>query len=189
MAAFGTGNQPAAAVPTGGAAGFGTFNLPNFVGELFKLSPLETPLLSLIGGLTGGQQTNSVKFTWQDTLHRAPALTHASRGRIEGDDATFSVQSRSERVNVVELEPALDEMARRCSELNFNVLAHPRVRRIYNDGREFVLTSKNRYDLVISEPSNPYRAGVAVLYTAEFYEAVRRRLNPGSTLRTDAWLG
>lgn len=103
MAAFGTGNQPAAAVPTGGAAGFGTFNLPNFVGELFKLSPLETPLLSMIGGLTGGQQTNSVKFTWQDTLHRAPALTHASRGRIEGDDATFSVQSRTERVNVVEI--------------------------------------------------------------------------------------
>lgn len=103
MAAFGTTNQPAAAVPTGGAAGFGTFNLPNFVGELFKLSPLETPLLSLLGGLTGGQQTNSVKFTWQDTLHRAPALTHASRGRIEGDDATFSVQSRSERVNVVEI--------------------------------------------------------------------------------------
>lgn len=103
MAAYGTGNQPAAAVPTGGAAGFGSWNLPNFVGELFKLSPMETPFLSMIGGLSGGEAVNTVKYTWQDTLHRAPALTHASRGRIEGDDAVFSVQSRSERSNVVEI--------------------------------------------------------------------------------------
>ena len=36
-----------------------------------------------------------------------------------------------------------------------------------------------QYDLIISEPSNPYRAGVASLYTSEFYQAVRRRLKPG----------
>jgi spermidine synthase len=84
-----------------------------------------------------------------------------------------------ERVDVVELEPAIDEMARRCRELNFDVLNHPRVRRIYNDGRELVLTTQHKYDLVISEPSNPYRAGVATLYTTEFYRAVRERLNPG----------
>lgn len=84
-----------------------------------------------------------------------------------------------ERVDVIELEPAIDEMARRCRELNFDVLNHRRVRRIYNDGREFVLTTKNRYDLVVSEPSNPYRAGVAALYTTEFYGGVRKCLNPG----------
>lgn len=103
MAAYGTGNQPAAAVPTGGVAGWGTWNLPNFVGELFKLSPLETPLLSMIGGLSGGMSIAQPQFTWQDTLHRAPALTNADRGLIEGDDATFQVQSRSERTNVSEI--------------------------------------------------------------------------------------
>lgn len=103
MAAYGTTNQPAAAVPTGGVAGFGTWNLPNFVGELFRLSPLETPFLSLIGGLSGGMSISAPHFVWQDTLHRAPALTHASRGLIEGDDAVFSVQSRTERQNVTEI--------------------------------------------------------------------------------------
>ncbi len=103
MPAYGTGNQPAAAVPSGGAAGFGTFNLPNFVGELFKLSPLETPLLSMIGGMSGGMQIGAPLFTWQDTLHRAPALTATDRSAIEGDDATFQAQSRSERVNVAEI--------------------------------------------------------------------------------------
>ncbi len=51
--------------------------------------------------------------------------------------------------------------------------------RIYADGREYVFTTSNKYDLIFSEPSNPYRAGVAALYTTEFYEAARQRLNPG----------
>lgn len=103
MPAYGTTNQPAAAVPTGGVAGFGSWNLPNFVGELFRLSPIETPFLSLIGGLSGGMSISAPHFVWQDTLHRAPALSHASRGLIEGDDAVFSVQSRTERQNVTEI--------------------------------------------------------------------------------------
>jgi hypothetical protein len=96
MVAYGTADQVTAAVPTGGTAGFGTWNVPNFVGELFKLSPLDTPLLSLIGGLTGGISDARKIFTWQDTLHRAPAL----QANPEGADATFVVQKRSERVNV-----------------------------------------------------------------------------------------
>jgi predicted membrane-bound spermidine synthase len=81
-----------------------------------------------------------------------------------------------ERVDVVELEPAIDEMARRSSSLNRNALAHPKVRRIYNDGREHVFTTGEKYDVILSEPSNPYRAGVASLYTQEFYGAVRDRM-------------
>ncbi|WP_442928355.1 SU10 major capsid protein, partial [Microbacterium sp. MMO-79] len=44
-----------------GITGQGTnYNLPNFVGELFQVSPSETPLLSAIGGLTGGEEVKSV---------------------------------------------------------------------------------------------------------------------------------
>ncbi len=83
-----------------------------------------------------------------------------------------------ERVDVVELEPAVDEMARRCAAVNFDVLHHPKVRRIYNDAREVLLTASDRYDIIASEPSNPYRAGVASLFTREFYEASLARLEP-----------
>lgn len=103
MPAYGTGNQPAAAVPTGGVAGHGSWNLPNFVGELFKLSPLDTPVLSMAGGISGGMQVAAPQFTWQDTLHRAPALTAADRKAIEGADAAFQAQSRTERQNVCEI--------------------------------------------------------------------------------------
>jgi len=98
MAAFGTGDQVAASVPTGGVAGWGTWNLPNLVGVLHRLSPLETPLLSMIGGINGGMNTDgSPVFAWQDTLHRAPAIQSV----VEGDDPTYSAQKRAARKNVV----------------------------------------------------------------------------------------
>ena len=99
MPAFDAGDQVASSVPTGGVAGWGTWNLPNFVGELFTLSPLETPLLSLIGGLTGGRPAPGITFGWQDTIHRAPA----AQANDEGSDASFSAQKRNDRINVVEI--------------------------------------------------------------------------------------
>ena len=80
-------------------------------------------------------------------------------------------------VDVIELEPAVNEMARRCSVLNQNVLNEPKVRHIQNDGREFVSTTRDKYDLLMSEPSNPFRAGLATLYTVEFYKSAIDRLN------------
>src|SRR4051794_970052 len=84
-----------------------------------------------------------------------------------------------ERVDVVELEPAITHVARVCARINQDVLANPKVHLYIGDGREFLLTTKNDYDLVFSEPSNPYRAGVASLFSQDFYKAVVQRLRPG----------
>jgi spermidine synthase len=84
-----------------------------------------------------------------------------------------------ERVDVVELEPAVLHAAELCAAVNRNVLANPKVHLTLGDGREALLTTPERYDLVFSEPSNPYRAGVATLFTEEFYRAVAARLRPG----------
>jgi spermidine synthase len=81
-----------------------------------------------------------------------------------------------ERVDVVELEPAILEVARRCAPVNQNVLENPRVHITIGDAREVVATTRARYDLIFSEPSNPYRAGVASLFTQEFYRAAAARL-------------
>src|SRR4029077_8951581 len=48
----------------------------------------------------------------------------------------------------------------------------------HGDARELLSVSRQRYDLIFSEPSNPYRAGVSSLYTREFYAAARERLEP-----------
>jgi spermidine synthase len=83
-----------------------------------------------------------------------------------------------ERVDVVELEPAVVEVARRCALVNRNALANPRLRLFLGDAREHLLTTRERYDLVVSEPSNPYRAGIASLFSRDFYRAVAARLPP-----------
>jgi spermidine synthase len=84
-----------------------------------------------------------------------------------------------DRVDVVELEPVLKRFATQCAPVNHNALANPKVNLIIGDGREFLLTSKEKYDLVVSEPSNPYRAGIASLFTREYYQAIAQNLNSG----------
>lgn len=84
-----------------------------------------------------------------------------------------------ERVDAVELEPAILRVAREFTSVNHGVLRNPRVRVILGDGREVLLATDERYDVIFSEPSNPYRAGIASLFTADFYQAARRRLRPG----------
>ncbi len=81
-----------------------------------------------------------------------------------------------ERLDVVELEPAIRKVAEVCAPVNRRVLDNPKVRLTFADARELLLTSRESYDLVVSEPSNPHIAGIASLFTREFYAAVADRL-------------
>lgn len=89
---------------------------------------------------------------------------------------------QAERVDVVELEPAVLRVAEACAPVNHDILRHPKVEMILGDGREYLLTTDQRYDVIFSQPSNPYRAGISSLFTREFYQAVRGRLKPGGVL-------
>jgi hypothetical protein len=84
-----------------GITGLGTtYNLPNYVGELFMLTPEDTPLLSSIGGLTGGKAVNSTSWTWQTSDQRDPS----NRQRLEGATApTAEERVRANVTNVVEI--------------------------------------------------------------------------------------
>lgn len=78
-----------------GITGMGTtFNLPNYHGELFALTPSNTPFLSALGGLTGGGQTTAVEFEWQTSDLRDPA----QRVKVEG--ATAPTAEERVRANV-----------------------------------------------------------------------------------------
>lgn len=84
-----------------------------------------------------------------------------------------------EQVDVAELEPSMFEIGRRCALVNENVLENPKVNRIVGDAREILPTVPRKYDVIFSEPSNPYRAGVASLFTREYYQAAKKKLEPG----------
>jgi spermidine synthase len=81
-----------------------------------------------------------------------------------------------ERVDVVELEPIVLDVARQSHLVNQDVLNNPKVHLHIGDAREVLLTTNRRYDLIASEPSNPFRAGIASLFTQEYYRAASDRL-------------
>jgi hypothetical protein len=85
----------------GTVSGIGTtFNLPNFHGELITVTPTDTPLLSLSGGIGGGKKTTSTRFEWQTEDLRDPEI----RARLEGADAPASEErSRANLDNVVQI--------------------------------------------------------------------------------------
>lgn len=84
-----------------------------------------------------------------------------------------------DRVDVLELEEQIRKIAVFFDPVSRQAMQNPRVRNITGDAREFLLTKGANYDLIVSEPSNPCRAGVANLYTREFYASASRRLNEG----------
>ncbi|MFT5433477.1 MAG: spermidine synthase, partial [Myxococcota bacterium] len=77
-----------------------------------------------------------------------------------------------ERVDVVELEEAVLRVAKDCELVNEDVLNNDRVNVIIGDAREVLPTTDRSYDLIMSEPSNPYRAGIGSMFTQEFYQSV-----------------
>lgn len=91
-----------------------------------------------------------------------------------------SLVEEVERLEVVELEPCLEEAARIFADWNHDLLDDPRTELVMNDGRNHVLLSEpGTYDVIVSEPSNPWLTGVSNLFTKEFLEIGKTRLKPG----------
>jgi spermidine synthase/Tfp pilus assembly protein PilF len=81
-------------------------------------------------------------------------------------------------IEVLEIEPAMVDAAGFFAGKNGNILADPRVRVVPSDGRNYILATPHSYDIIISEPSNPWIAGIASLYTREFYARAKNKLQP-----------
>jgi spermidine synthase len=83
-------------------------------------------------------------------------------------------------MEVVELEPSIERAAEFFSAYNHDIVHSPKAKLIRNDGRNHVLLAKpGTYDVIISEPPNPWISGVANLFTKDFLEVGKSRLKPG----------
>jgi spermidine synthase len=87
-----------------------------------------------------------------------------------------------EQIDCVEISPAMLEAARFFDDYNYRILDDPRVKVIITDGRNHLALTDKRYDVIISQPSNPYLAGVADLFTREFFQVCRDRLAPDGVM-------
>lgn len=112
-------------------------------------------------------------------LHPAPAdvfVVGLGTGMSAGWTASLP---DVDRVVVAELEPAILKIARAAETANQQVLDRGDVEIFLGDAREYLLTTDRKFDLIFSEPSNPYRAGIASLFTREMYQNAKGRLRPG----------
>ena len=82
-------------------------------------------------------------------------------------------------LDVVEISRCVVQAGKLFSDRNNGVLTDARTRILVQDGRVHLEMTDRMYDVVISEPSNPWMAGMAGLFTHEFFRAVRARLRPG----------
>lgn len=139
-----------------------------------------------INGKTDASTTEDMPT--QLMLGHLPLLVHPAPKEVAviglGSGVTAAAVARYPvtRVDVVEIEPAVVEAARFFSEVNDDVLRDPRVRTVFADGRTFLLTSPPRFDVIVSEPSNPWIGGVASLFSEEFFRLARQRLRPGGVM-------
>jgi spermidine synthase len=94
-----------------------------------------------------------------------------------------AIDPRVERVTIAEIEPLVPEAASAFFSVpNFNVVHNRKVQIRIDDGRHYLLTAKERFDGITVDPLDPWVKGAANLYTREFYEAARARLNPGGVI-------
>ncbi|MBM4077170.1 MAG: hypothetical protein FJ267_16180, partial [Planctomycetes bacterium] len=80
-------------------------------------------------------------------------------------------------VTCCELEPAIIAAAEHFSDVNHQPHKSSRFKVVFDDARSYIQGTDQTYDLILSEPSNPWVAGVSNLYTREFYQQARTKLS------------
>lgn len=87
-----------------------------------------------------------------------------------------------ERVEMVELNPAVVRLQDRFADINFNVHRLPKTRVFQGDGFQYLINSKKKYDMIINSVTAPFFPASSKLYTEEFYRLAVEHLNPGGIL-------
>jgi len=140
--------------------------------------------INLVAGAVRGSDEITMVLTGALPLALKPAARSAAVIGI-GTGLTTHTLLQSfglERVETVEIEAAMAEASRGFAPRNSAAFADPRSLILIDDAKSFFAARNRRYDIVVSEPSNPWVSGVASLFTREFYRRIRNHLNPGGLL-------
>jgi spermidine synthase len=119
-----------------------------------------------------------------------PAMIHPAprSGLVVGFGAGVTAGSLTRypelsKLVICELEtfipPASD---RYFGKENYGVLQDPRTRLVYDDARHYIFTTREKFDVITTDPIHPWVKGTSVLYSKEYYQLVKRHLNPGGVV-------
>ncbi|MGC4084671.1 MAG: fused MFS/spermidine synthase [Vicinamibacterales bacterium] len=91
-----------------------------------------------------------------------------------------SIDPAVEHETIAEIEPLVPKVVSTYfAEHNFSVVTNPKVTVHVDDARHFLFTTNQTFDAITSDPLDPWVKGAAMLYTREFFELAKSRLNPG----------
>jgi spermidine synthase len=126
----------------------------------------------------------------QRMLGHLPALIHEAPKSVlvvgfgAGVTAgTFVVHPEVKNITICEIEPLIPQASSQYfGPENHRVFQDPRTHMVYDDARHFVLTTKEKFDIITSDPIHPWVKGTATLYSKEYFELVKKHLNPGGVI-------
>jgi len=96
---------------------------------------------------------------------------------------SFVLYPGVEKIVICEIEPLIPKIASEYfGNENYNVLNDKRVQVVYDDARHYILTTREKFDIITSDPIHPWVKGSATLYSREYFEMCKRRLNPGGLI-------
>ena len=94
-----------------------------------------------------------------------------------------SIDPAVTKLTIAEIEPLVPSVVSKYfSEHNFSVVTNPKTHIHIDDARHFLMTTDEKFDAITSDPLDPWVKGAAMLYSREFFETVKRRLNPGGVV-------
>ncbi len=119
-------------------------------------------------------------------LGHAPLLSHPDpkKALVVGLGTGFTLASLTghqslEEITLVEIEPKVIAAQPQFAPVNFDPLSDPRLRVEVQDGRNYLKTTREKFDVITADPIHPWNAGSGYLYTVEYYKTVRDRLTEG----------
>jgi spermidine synthase len=94
-----------------------------------------------------------------------------------------SIDPAVKSLTIAEIEPLVPSVVSKYfSEHNFSVVTNPKTRIHIDDARHYLMTTNETFDAITSDPLDPWVKGAAMLYSREFFETVKKRLNPGGVV-------
>ena len=123
----------------------------------------------------------------QRMVGHLPGMLHPNAKSVLGigfgagvSAGTFTRYPGIEHITVCEIEPVIPPTSTRFfGKQNYEVFLNPKTHVIFDDARHYLMTTKDMYDIIASDPLDVFAKGTAAIYSKEYFEAVKRHLNPG----------
>ena len=131
--------------------------------------------------------TEPFDMSLQRMVGHLPGVLHPNPKSVLGigfgagvSAGTFTRYPGIEKITICEIEPVIPPISTRYfAKENYEVFRNPKTHVVFDDARHFLMTTNEKYDIIASDPLDVFVKGTAGLYSKEYFEAVKRHLNPG----------